>query len=198
MGNLKSVLVVLAVVMVLAALSVGGFVFTHGGRDVSIPESVRNQARSTALLLQEARLQGGVDLDGYVATQAIVTSTELWRRLVQDHALGVDMAWFAAPGVPPFAGADAAGFSASNNAWCVSLGITTNSARGMPLLFTRNLHFTNVDGVVRAYLEEEAPFGRTAAVMVDAGGTARTIKGAGIERLAWPLAPADLDRMLRP
>lgn len=198
MPDLKRLLAVLAGVMIVAAFSVVSFVFLHGEGDVAIPESFRNRGRSTSLLLQDAMDQGRLDLPGYVAEHGISSSTELWRQLVRDQMLGMDIDWFMAPGAAPHAGIDVSTFRAEHNAWSLFVRKGTNAVSSAPFLFSSNLQFTNVAGVVRAQLVEHALLGVTAAVVVDAGGQVRTLRASDLETQAWPLVRADLDAMLVP
>lgn len=105
-----------------------------------------------------------------------VDSTRFVVNLKKDGRLAeLDYALFAAPGVP--AVASGATFRASNNAWCVTVGLGTSTPALTPALFTRNIDgamlvSSNAKG--HTLKEDRKPFGKSCAVVVQWQG--RTFK----------------------
>jgi prepilin-type N-terminal cleavage/methylation domain-containing protein len=83
------------------------------------------------------------------------TSTEYLSWVVTSGVMNVSFSFFAAPGVSPCNSTNSSAFSSTNNAWCVSTGVSESTTDGTPLFFTRNM--------VIDYLSEAKPDASPAA-----------------------------------
>ena len=91
--------------------------------------------------------------------------------------------WFAAPGVPAFAGTDVADFAASNNVWCFVCP-EQDQTNDVPFIFTRNFSAGEERGArigdVRRLDPREPPFGDHAGIVVTFRGEARVVRAKDI------------------
>ncbi len=111
---------------------------------------------------------------------ACVSSTTYLDYLFKyDIIKGIDLSFFAAPGVTPATGTNT--FLAANNAWCVTLDIDDDTPAGVPFLFTKNFNFEggSIDQMNEADPLNEAkgmPFNGKIGVVVTKGGRVRILQ----------------------
>jgi hypothetical protein len=129
--------------------------------------------------LHAARLQAGQP--GAFPTNSALTSTAFFVDCASTNMLGerfrFDMV--DAPGVPACTSLVAKAFAPSNNAWCVTLGLTNGSPPDVPFLFTRNFAVkgkTNMLHLVDRMKADEQPFGDTMGLVVTFGGRVRVLR----------------------
>jgi len=129
------------------------------------------------------------------------TSTRVFQQLAElelngsrgfGNLLLFDLFW--APGLPPISNGV---LKADNNAWCLNAGVTVETQRPVPVVFTRNLHFTQSGGRVIGYLTNTPPFGIHAAVVATLDD-ARVIRRRELARYVDELRPEDIENVLRP
>ncbi len=118
--------------------------------------------------------------DGYTAAfvQACQSSTEYLKYIYEQGIVkGIDLSFFAAPGVTP--ATDTNDFRAANNAWSVTLDIDDDTPAGVPFLFTKNFNFTGGtidmldetgEPLDRGTASERMPFKGKVGVVVTKGG----------------------------
>jgi prepilin-type N-terminal cleavage/methylation domain-containing protein len=119
-----------------------------------------------------------------ISNMEFTTTTEYFQWVVTSGVMNVEFAFFAAPGVPPTSGTNAANFTAQNNAWAAGAGIGEATPDGTPMLFTRNLQITALSQVrtdqpidlptvlpTAVGNRENSPFGDKAMVIVFKGGS---------------------------
>jgi len=138
--------------------------------------------------------------DAWPSTTSYATSTAFFSNLVTKGYLKPDFTVFAAPGIKPYTGSNAAQFRAENNAWCVVADLTGQSPDRMPVLITCNMQATNLatlQGLISDTLSDGPPFGHDNVLVVCKGGMAMNAKGV----MDWSAildGKAFTNRILRP
>ncbi len=94
---------------------------------------------------------------------------------------GIDLSFFAAPGVTPASGTSTNNLQAVNNAWCVTLDIDDDTPAGVPFLFTKNFKFTGgtidlMDETTPLDTTKGMPFKGKVGVVVTKGGRVRILQ----------------------
>lgn len=128
---------------------------------------------------------------------AFRSSTDYFRAIVTNHYLMIDYSYFAARGIPAYAGSDPEGFAASNNAWCVTADLEEPASRRprYPLYFTRNLHVTNLAESLSGSMYG-TPFGDRGLPVVFSDGSGDVLRRT---QLASEFCPQGLSNaVLRP
>ena len=117
---------------------------------------------------------------GWPSGARFTTSTAFFTNLVSGTAaLKVNYAFFAARGLKPYAGTNAALFNAENNAWCVVADLGDTTPDSVLFLFTRNVcanSLADLRGRVGETLRNEPPYGKKGAVVVSRSGVAQMLK----------------------
>ena len=122
---------------------------------------------------------GPVVFECWPQSGVVPNSTAFFTNVVGSGQLRVDYAYFAAAGIKPYSGTNAALFKAENNAWCVVADLNDDISDSIPYLFTRNLHVASLaelKGKVGDQLSDEPPFGREALVLISKSGAAHLLK----------------------
>ena len=107
---------------------------------------------------------------------------------------------FAAPGITPYMGSNAALFKAENNAWCVVADLSEESPDTMPFLISRNVRassLADLHGRIGDTLSDDPPFGRKGVVVILKGGGLWRLRGQGAWNAVFTNA-ALTNRILRP
>jgi hypothetical protein len=123
------------------------------------------------------------------------TSTEYFQRMMDEGILAVDAGFFGAPGIGPDQGDI---LTRMGNAWCVNASSGRDTPKHVPLLFTRNLHFSLSGSNVVASLSNEAPFGKRDAAIVLWDGTPLHVRSRDLDDLTRNLLAAHVQNILRP
>lgn len=121
-----------------------------------------------------------------ISNRVFATSTDYFRWVVTSGVMNVEYSFFAAPGLVPASGTNAANFNAENNAWCITSGISERTVDGTPMLLTKNLQITALDDSledldttmpdVLSNNEDNEPFGQKAMVVIYKGGAALALR----------------------
>jgi len=113
---------------------------------------------------------------------ACANSTEYFKWLIAKKILtNVDFEFLAAQGVPaPLDPTDPAMFTAANNAWCITLGLSDESDDNVPFMFTKNFKFTGstIDTMDESNPlddSENMPFGKEQGVIITKGGSTKVL-----------------------
>jgi hypothetical protein len=118
--------------------------------------------------------------EGWPSGARFTTSTAFFTNLVSGTAaLKVNYAFFAARGLKPYTGTNAALFTAENNAWCVVADLGDTTPDSVLFLFTRNVcanSLADLRGRVGETLLNEPPYWKKGAVVVFKCGVAQMLK----------------------
>ena len=131
----------------------------------------------------------------YPSTAVYSNSTEYFLAMVEHGPLHVDFSFFAGAGMTPATGTT---FTADNNAWCIMGDIAEAHSGQCPILFTRNLHFSNDNGKVVAYISDTPPFGTIGAAVVYLDGSGAVIRAEDLQEVADGMHPNHVSSILRP
>jgi prepilin-type N-terminal cleavage/methylation domain-containing protein len=191
--TLIELLVVVAIIGILAALL---FPAIEGALTKAKALRVGNNGRQVHLSVFDENLSlDQLDLpliwpvenpdpaEGYTAefVTACSSSSEYLHYLYSQGIIkGIDLSFFASPGVTPASGTDTNTLNALNNAWCVTLDIDDDTPAGTPFLFTKNF---NISGTIDMMDETEPllstkgmPFKGKVGVVVTKGGRVRILQ----------------------
>lgn len=121
------------------------------------------------------------------------SSTEFFCRAFRLHWLeSVTPLDLGGPGVPKPAGSEVAAFTATNNAWCVTLNCNAETPATTPFLFTRNFcrapapgrgqlpRYGDSLGDIACLCPHTKPLGDTYGVIVTWGGSVRILAGKAV------------------
>lgn len=131
-----------------------------------------------------------------LASAVFSSSTDYWRWVVTNGIMDVTFDHFAAYGIPPYYGTNAALFTPDNNAWCVTADLDIGAHEMTPVFFTRNLNIAQLDDPLQGALTRHAPFGTYGVVVVNKGGSTTLIREAQLQDRFNPAAAQNI--VLRP
>ena len=138
--TLIELLVVIAIIAILAALLFPG---VQGAINRAKMTTMMNNGRQIytglfAKMMSPEVVSGAVTFT-YPSVSNYPTSTDYIKYIVANKLLNVDFSFFAGPGVTAAKGTDPTKFSAVNNAWKVTSGLTESDLATTPFWFTKNL-----------------------------------------------------------
>ena len=167
--TLIELLVVIAIIAMLAAILVPAV--NKALVSAALVQTVSNGKNiyTSAFANQMDNTVTSSDSSAWPATG--ITTTDYFINLVTSGVMNVSYAFFAAKGVTPASGT---AFSATNNAWRVTTGMTDGTPEGTAFLATKNYQG---DLTTWANLNNTAvPFGSAGMVVVHKGGSALSLK----------------------
>ncbi|MDA0577223.1 MAG: type II secretion system protein [Verrucomicrobia bacterium] len=189
--TLIELLVVIAIVGILVGLLIPAI--QKALMKARMTEALRN-GHSVYQELVAASLDGTTILPRSTGPDAFATSTDYWKWAISNNYVDAGFEIFGAYGLPKAGGVDPAGFSADNNAWCISADLAPSERSVTPIMFSRNVDATRL--LASPALTDEEPFGLRGALVISVGGSARIIRQADMEK---NFNPGKVDRkVLRP
>ncbi|MFT5124988.1 MAG: prepilin-type N-terminal cleavage/methylation domain-containing protein [Kiritimatiellia bacterium] len=178
--TLIELLVVIAIILVLAGILVP--VAQKAIVSAKMTRALNNCKQVYTAVFQSEMLEDVSLFPRSAGPEAYANSTDLWITMVTNESLDVTFDFFGAPGLPQYHGVDPEGFTAANNAWCVTADLSLNSKNQVPLLFTRNLQIGELIGEgVADEVGDVDPFGVNGVVVGYKGGGANILKLKDLE-----------------
>ena len=192
-------MMLLLFILILAALLLPAV--SQARQFARVTSTISNGKNIYMLLFAEDMDRLGNDLGVFpisTGTNAYTTSTGYFRSMVGADVLAVNYSYFSAPDIEICANCTAEEFQERHNAWCIVADLDDEDSAETPALFTRNLHIESDGESVRAWLTDEPPFGKHAAVIIFKGGAARRVSEASLQSQAQSWNPESLEIILRP
>lgn len=130
------------------------------------------------------------------------TSTEVFRDMVRSGLMAPHFALFGGGGVAAYAGSAPEEFRSTHNAWNLVTRQDRIKHERVPILFTRNLRLSALDGEFSESFVDDAPFGTTHGVVVTLGSSAHVLRrkrpeewspGTYSNRVLFPSGELDWD-----